>query len=118
MPAMVNDGRNAAAAPVVTPAPRAARLMSLDVVRGVVMVLMAIDHVRVFSGLPAGGPTPGIFFTRWITHFCAPAFFFLSGTSAWFYGRSHQDLPRFLFTRGAWLVLLELTVIRLSWTFH
>ena len=51
------------------PAPR---LASLDLIRGVVMVLMAIDHVRVYSGLPAGGPTPGIFFTRWITHFCAP----------------------------------------------
>ena len=51
------------------------------------MVLMAIDHVRVYSGLPAGGPTAGIFFTRWITHFCAPAFMFLAGTSAFLYGR-------------------------------
>src|SRR5437763_15588423 len=120
MPAMVNDGRNAAAAPVVTPAPRAARLMSLDVVRGVVMVLMAIDHVRVYSGLPAGGPTPGIFFTRWITHFCAPAFVFLAGTGAFLAGRnrSRSDLSRFLLARGAWLVLLELTVIRLAWTFN
>lgn len=50
------------------------RLQSIDVLRGAVMVLMAIDHVRVYSGLPAGGPEPGIFFTRWITHFCAPAF--------------------------------------------
>src|SRR5947209_7334470 len=95
-----------------------ARITSVDLVRGLAMVIMAIDHVRVYSGLPAGGPTPGIFFTRWITHYCAPAFFFLAGTSAWFYGRSHKDLPRFLFTRGAWLVLLELTVIRLSWTFN
>src|SRR5687768_7491842 len=86
--------------------------------RGVVMVLMAIDHVRVYSGLPAGGPTPGIFFTRWITHFCAPAFVFLAGTSAFLYGRRHPGLSRFLATRGAWLVLLELTVLRVAWTFN
>jgi uncharacterized membrane protein len=82
------------------------------------MVLMAIDHVRVYSGLPAGGSTPGIFFTRWITHFCAPAFLFLAGTSAFFYGRKHADLSRFLVVRGAWLVLLELTVVRVGWTFN
>jgi len=82
------------------------------------MVLMAIDHVRVYAALPAGGPTPGIFFTRWITHFCAPAFVFLAGTSAWFYGRTHKDLSRFLLTRGLWLVFLELTVIRIAWTFN
>jgi uncharacterized membrane protein len=94
------------------------RLASIDIVRGAVMVLMAIDHVRVYSGVPAGGPTPGIFFTRWITHFCAPAFVFLSGTSAFLYGRTHDGLSRFLLTRGAWLVLLELTVIRVAWTFN
>ena len=66
-----------------------ARFLSIDLIRGAVMVLMAIDHVRVYSGLPAGGPTPGIFFTRWITHFCAPAFIFLAGTSAFLYGRRH-----------------------------
>jgi uncharacterized membrane protein len=94
------------------------RVASIDIVRGAVMLLMAIDHVRVYSGLPAGGPTPGIFFTRWVTHFCAPAFIFLAGTSAYFYGRKHPDLPRFLLTRGAWLVLLELTVLRVAWTFN
>jgi len=94
------------------------RLRSLDIIRGAVMVLMAIDHVRVYSGLPAGGPTAGIFFTRWITHFCAPAFVFLAGTSAFLYGQRHRDLPRFLLTRGLWLVLLELTVIRVMWTFN
>ena len=98
--------------------PAAARLGSIDVIRGAVMVLMAIDHVRVYSGLPAGGPAPGIFFTRWITHFCAPAFVFLAGTSASLYGRRHRDLPRFLLTRGAWLVFLELTVLRVAWTFN
>ena len=95
-----------------------ARFLSIDLVRGAVMVLMAIDHVRVYSGLPPGGPTPGIFFTRWITHFCAPAFIFLAGTSAFLYGRRHPDLPRFLLLRGLWLVLLELTVIRVAWTFN
>lgn len=82
------------------------------------MVLMAIDHVRVYAGVAAGGSSPGVFFTRWITHFCAPAFIFLAGTSAFLYGRKHPDLSRFLLTRGIWLVLLELTVIRLSWTFN
>src|SRR5438093_9281738 len=85
------------------------------------MILMAIDHVRVYSGLPAGGPTPGIFFTRWITHFVAPGFVFLAGTAAYLHGRKLADrraLSKFLLTRGAWLVLLELTVIRVSWTFN
>ncbi len=94
------------------------RVASIALIRGAVMVLMAIDHVRVYSGLPAGGPTPGIFFTRWVTHFVAPAFIFLAGTSAFFYGRKHTDLSRFLFVRGVWLVLLELTVIRVCWTFN
>ena len=94
------------------------RVASIDLIRGAVMVLMAIDHVRVYSGLPAGGPTAGIFFTRWVTHFVAPAFIFLAGTSAFFYGRKHTDLSRFLFVRGVWLVLLELTVIRVCWTFN
>ncbi len=103
-----------------TPAPAVshARIASIDLIRGAVMVLMAIDHVRVFSGLPAGGPTPGIFFTRWVTHFCAPAFLFLAGTSAFFYGRKHPDLSRFLLIRGAWLVVLELTILRVAWTFN
>ena len=82
------------------------------------MVLMAIDHVRVYSGLPAGGPTPGIFFTRWVTHFCAPAFVFFAGTSAYLYGQRATGLPRFLLTRGLWLIVLELTVLRIAWTFN
>src|SRR2546421_11946867 len=97
------------------------RIASLDIVRGVVMVLMAIDHVRVYSGLPPGGPTPGIFFTRWITHFVAPAFVFLAGTGAYLHGRKLGDvnaLSRFLLTRGVWLIFLELTVIRVAWTFN
>jgi len=94
------------------------RIASVDIIRGVVMVLMAIDHVRVYSGLPAGGATIGIFFTRWITHFCAPAFLFLAGTSAFLYTRTHADLSRQLLIRGAWLILLELTVLRVAWTFN
>jgi uncharacterized membrane protein len=94
------------------------RVASVDIIRGAVMVLMAIDHVRVFAGVPAGGPSAAVFFTRWVTHFCAPAFIFLAGTSALFYGRKNQGLSRFLLTRGIWLVFLELTVIRLSWTFN
>jgi uncharacterized membrane protein len=106
-----------APAPVLPAAP-AGRIRSVDLIRGAVMVLMAIDHVRVYSGLPAGGPTPGIFFTRWVTHFCAPAFLFLAGTSAYFYGRRHSDLSRFLATRSLWLVFLEMTVLRVAWTFN
>ena len=94
------------------------RVVSIDLIRGAVMALMAIDHVRVYAGVPAGGPVPSIFFTRWITHFCAPAFVFLAGTSAFFYGRRHADLSRFLFVRGVWLVVLELTLIRIAWTFN
>ncbi len=99
-----------------TEAPR--RIASIDLIRGAVMLIMAIDHVRVYSGQPAGGPTAGIFFTRWITHFCAPAFLFLAGSSAWFYARRHADTARFLVTRGVWLIVLELTVLRLAWTFN
>ena len=106
------------AARTAEPAGAGPRLGSVDIIRGAVMVLMAIDHVRVFAGVPAGGPTPGVFFTRWVTHFCAPAFIFLAGTSAFLYGRTHRDLPKFLVTRGVWLILLELTVIRLGWTFN
>jgi uncharacterized membrane protein len=97
------------------------RLQSLDILRGAVMVLMALDHVRVYSGLPAGGPTPGIFFTRWVTHFCAPAFVFLAGAAAFLHGRKLGNpgaLSRFLVSRGAWLVLLELTLLRFAWTFN
>ncbi len=102
-------------------APGSSRVASIDVVRGIVMVLMAIDHVRVYSGLPAGGPTAGIFFTRWVTHFCAPAFAFFAGTSAFLYGRKLAGkgaLARYLVERGLILVVLELTVIRFAWTFN
>jgi uncharacterized membrane protein len=97
------------------------RIHSIDVTRGVVMVLMAIDHVRVYAGVPPGGPRPGVFFTRWITNFVAPAFAFLSGTSAYLLGQrlgNRRALSQYLVTRGLILVLLELTVIRVAWTFN
>jgi uncharacterized membrane protein len=97
------------------------RIRSVDLLRGLVMVLMAIDHVRVYSGIPAWGATPGIFFTRWVTHFCVPSFVFFAGTSAFLYGvkiKDRKQLSRFLFTRGLFLIVLEWTLIRFSWTFN
>src|SRR3984885_14952243 len=88
------------------------RITSIDLIRGAVMLLMAIDHVRVYSGVPAGGPNPAVFFTRWITHFCAPAFIFLAGASIFFHSRKSKDVGRFLVTRGVWLIFLELTFLR------
>ena len=97
------------------------RIASLDIIRGVVMILMAVDHVRVFSGVPAGSPDPAVFLTRWITNFVAPAFVFLAGTGAYLYGRRIDDraaLAKFLAVRGVWLILLELTFLRFAWTFN
>jgi uncharacterized membrane protein len=101
----------------------AARVPSIDIARGVVMILMAIDHVRVYSGIPAGGRTIGVFFTRWITNFVAPWFVFLAGTAIYLHGRGlapsdRLALSKYLVTRGTWLVVLELTVIRVAWTFN
>jgi uncharacterized membrane protein len=103
------------------PVQQRGRIRSVDVLRGAIVVLMAIDHVRVYSGLPAGGPQPGIFFTRWITHFCAPGFVFFAGTGAFLYGlklNNKKALSGFLFSRGLLLVFLELTLIRYFWTFN
>jgi uncharacterized membrane protein len=106
---------------IMPPVTNPTRVRSLDIARGLVMVLMAIDHVRVYSGVPAGGPNPAVFFTRWITHFCAPGFVFFAGSSAYL-KRSTLDgvapLSRFLLTRGLSLVLIELTVMRFAWTFN
>jgi len=103
------------------------RLESIDVVRGVIMILMALDHVShsaTNSGLnptdPATRAVP-LFVTRWITHFCAPVFFLLTGTGAYLSLRkqTQRELSRFLFTRGLWLIFLELTVTRcLGWQFN
>jgi uncharacterized membrane protein len=97
------------------------RIQSLDIVRGLIMVLMAIDHVRVYAGVPAGGPEPAVFFTRWVTHFCAPGFAFFAGAAAFLYGvkvGDKRELARYLFTRGFLLVVLEFTLIRFGWSFN
>ena len=97
------------------------RIRSVDILRGIVMVLMAIDHVRVYSGIPAGGQTIPVFFTRWITHFCVPAFVFFAGTSAFLYSQkinNQKSLSCYLLLRGLLLVFLELTLIRFCWTFN
>src|SRR5579863_8413244 len=103
------------------------RIESVDLLRGVIMVIMAIDHVRDYFGFPGVNPTnPAtttypLFFTRWITHFCAPVFFLLTGTGAYLSLRkkSKNALSRFLLTRGFWLIFLELVVVRcFGWQFN
>jgi len=108
--------------------PRAPRMDSVDLLRGVVMIIMALDHVRDFwseriylDPTDMATTTPGIFLTRWITHFCAPTFMFLAGTGAFLSrvrGKSKSELSWFLVTRGLWLVFLEVTIIRGTWMFN
>jgi uncharacterized membrane protein len=101
-------------------APTTGRLESIDLVRGAIMILMALDHVRDFFGVPGVNPvnlaqtTVALFMTRWVTHVCAPVFFLLTGTGAFLSlrRRSAGELSRFLFTRGLWLIVLELTIVR------
>lgn len=102
------------------------RLESIDLLRGIAMVLMALDHARHyftivrFSPVDPDATTVAHFFTRWLTHICAPAFVFLAGTGAFLYGmrgRTQRELSWFLLTRGVWLVILELTVMRFGWQF-
>ena len=105
---------------------QAPRLVSVDALRGLVMVIMALDHTRDFMSYQGFPPedmahTNGaLFFTRFITHFCAPVFAFLGGTGAFLATRRGKSLPqvsRFFLTRGLWLVLLEFTVIDFAWGF-
>lgn len=111
------------------------RIQSIDILRGIVMVIMALDHVRDFfykADVSAGGAslaldptnlattTPLLFFTRWITHFCAPTFVFLAGTSVFLMGKkkSRSELSAFLLKRGFWLVFVELVIITFGWTYN
>jgi uncharacterized membrane protein len=116
-----------AAAHTGTPA-AARRITSIDALRGLVMIIMALDHVRDFihRGAMSGSPTdlatttPLLFFTRWITHICAPVFMLTAGMGAylwWQRGRSRRELSWFLLTRGVWLMVLEITVMRLAYNF-
>lgn len=115
-----------------TPLPAAAakskRIESVDLLRGVVMLIMALDHVRdyfhndafLFNPTDLTQTSTALFFTRWITHFCAPVFTFLAGTAACISRskKSRKELSFFLFTRGLWLVLVEILVITPGWTFN
>ena len=105
------------------------RIHSIDFLRGIVMMLMLLDHTRDFvqHGALLSDPTDPVttniplFFTRWITHYCAPTFVFLSGVSIYLqkmYAKTNRNLSRFLFTRGLWLIFLEFTVVRLGFTFN
>ncbi|MFL5746420.1 MAG: DUF1624 domain-containing protein [Niastella sp.] len=104
------------------------RIQSIDVLRGIVMIIMALDHVRDYfhndafqhDPLDPATTTPLLFFTRFITHFCAPTFVFLAGTSAYLIGlqKTKAALSSFLLKRGLWLILIEMVVISLAWTFN
>ena len=105
------------------------RIESIDLLRGLVMVIMALDHIRNFahhgalmgnSPLDFSTTSTYLFLTRWITHFCAPVFVFLAGTSAFLYGdkiQNKKQLSRFLFTRGLWLILIEVIIVSFAWRF-
>ncbi len=106
--------------PAQEPGSSRVRLEAIDVVRGVIMIVMALDHTRDFFGIPGQSPTDlahasaALFLTRWITYFCAPVFFLLTGTGAYLSlrKRSPGELSRFLLTRGLWLIFLELVIAR------
>src|SRR5580700_2677599 len=102
------------------------RLDSIDLLRGLIMAIMALDHVRDFFSNVRFNPTDldrtntVLFLTRWISHYCAPLFIFLAGTSAFLAGRrkTRPGLAWFLLSRGLWIILLELTLVRWGWAFN
>ena len=104
-------------------APKRDRIVALDLLRGLVMVLMTLDHTRgFFMGMDIDPTdleetTPALFLTRWITHYCAPSFILLAGASAFLFGIRHGAAARrrFLWTRGVWLIVLEITLVKLGW---
>lgn len=104
-------------------APARPRLTSIDAVRGLIMIVMALDHARDFLGLKGLMATDlaktdaAYFLTRWVTHFCAPGFLLLAGTSAFLAGKPTPESSRFLLSRGLWLVVVELTLVHFAWTF-
>jgi len=101
-----------------------ARIGSVDILRGLFMVIMALDHTRDFFSTTGFNPRevtdPLLFLTRWVTHFCAPTFILLAGLSAFLYGRGKSlgELSRFLLVRGLWLILIDLTLIKFGWRFE
>jgi uncharacterized membrane protein len=114
-------------APIATPAAGSlTRIPSIDVLRGAVMAIMLIDHVRAYFSAVRFDPTDlarttaPLFLTRWITHFCAPTFVLLAGMSAWLAGRrrTRRELSGFLLTRGLWLVAVEFTIVSFAWYFN
>src|SRR5215472_12762949 len=117
--ALTSEASLPAEAVVAAPAARFC-IESVDLLRGLVMILMALDHTRDFLGANTANPTDlghttvTLFLTRWITHFCAPVFFLLTGTGAHLSlrNKSKRELSRFLFTRGLWLIFLECTLLR------
>lgn len=104
------------------------RIQSIDILRGIVMIIMALDHVRDYfhkdaflhDPLDLATTTPFLYFTRWITHFCAPTFVFLAGTSAYLMGKrkTKSELGNFLFKRGLWLIFIEVVIITFALTFN
>ena len=106
----------------------ASRIYSIDILRGIVMIIMALDHVRDFFHITASTDsptnlattTPILFFTRWITHFCAPTFVLLAGVSAYLMGqkKTKSELSHFLIIRGCWLLLVEVLIVTFAWTFN
>jgi uncharacterized membrane protein len=113
------------ASPAASPAAAPLRIESVDILRGLVIALMALDHVReyfsIVRGLDLAQVSLAYFLTRWVTHFCAPTFCFLAGASAYLSRggrRTPAQLSRFLLTRGLWLVLAEVTIVNAGWFFN